>query len=54
MPLKYMPVAVNVPNDAEILRRTEEMCRATGDWQPYDEWRGRIARQIADDQARLR
>ena len=41
-------------DDAEILRRTEEMCRATGDWQPYDEWRGRIARQIADDQARLR
>jgi hypothetical protein len=41
-------------DDAEILRRTEEICRATGDWQPYGEWRERIARQIADDQAQLR
>lgn len=41
-------------DDAEILRRTEEMCRATGDCQPFDEWRKKIAGQIADDQARLR
>ncbi len=41
-------------DDAEILRRTEEMCRATGDCQPFDEWREKIAGQIADDQARLR
>ena len=41
-------------DDAEIVRRTEELCRATGDWQPYTDWRTRIARQIADDQARLR
>jgi catechol 2,3-dioxygenase len=41
-------------DDAEILRQTEEICRATGDWQPYGEWREKIARQIADDQARLR
>jgi catechol 2,3-dioxygenase len=40
--------------DAEILRRTEEMCRATGDWQPFDEWREKIAGQISADQARLR
>jgi catechol 2,3-dioxygenase-like lactoylglutathione lyase family enzyme len=41
-------------DDAEILRRTEEMCRATGDCRPFEEWRAGIARQIADDQARLR
>jgi catechol 2,3-dioxygenase len=41
-------------DDAEILRQTEAICRATGDWQPYEEWRTKIARQIADDQARLR
>jgi catechol 2,3-dioxygenase len=41
-------------DDAEILRQTEELCRATGDWQPVDEWRAKLARQIADDQARLR
>jgi catechol 2,3-dioxygenase len=41
-------------DDAEILRQTEELCRATGDWQPYGEWREKIARQIADDQAGLR
>jgi catechol 2,3-dioxygenase len=41
-------------DDAEILRQTEAICRATGDWQPYDDWRERIARQIAADQARLR
>jgi catechol 2,3-dioxygenase-like lactoylglutathione lyase family enzyme len=40
--------------DAEILRQTEAMCRATGDWQPFEEWREQIAGQIADDQARLR
>jgi catechol-2,3-dioxygenase len=41
-------------DDAEILRQTEALCRATGDWQPFDEWRETIARRIADDQARLR
>jgi catechol 2,3-dioxygenase len=41
-------------DDAEILRRTEEMCRAAGDWQPFEEWREKIAGQIANDQARLR
>jgi catechol 2,3-dioxygenase len=40
-------------DDAEILRQTEELCRATGDWQPYDDWREQIARRIAADQARL-
>jgi catechol 2,3-dioxygenase len=41
-------------DDAEILRRTEKMCRATGDWQPIDDWREKIAGQISADQARLR
>ena len=41
-------------DDAEILRQTEELCRATGDWQPVDRWREQIARQISADQARLR
>lgn len=40
-------------DDAEILRQTEEICRATGDWQPYDEWRARIAERIAADQSCL-
>jgi catechol-2,3-dioxygenase len=40
--------------DAEILRQTEAMCRATGDCQPYERWRETIAGRIADDQARLR
>ena len=40
-------------DDTEILRRTEEMCRATGSCEPYEAWRARIARQIADDQTRL-
>src|SRR5262245_43960320 len=41
-------------DDAEILRQTEAMCRATGDCQPYEQWREKIAGQITDDQARLR
>jgi catechol 2,3-dioxygenase len=41
-------------DDAEILRRTEEICHAAGGWQPYGTWREQIARQIADDQAGLR
>jgi catechol-2,3-dioxygenase len=40
-------------DDAEILRQTEELCRATGEQEPYGAWRERIARRIADDQARL-
>jgi len=41
-------------DDAEILRRTEEICRATGDWQPVESWREMIAGRISDDQAGLR
>ena len=41
-------------DDAEILRQTEALCRAAGDWQPYEDWREQIARRIADDQAGLR
>lgn len=41
-------------DDVEILRRTEDLCRATGDYQPYEGWRAEIARRIADDQAVLR
>ena len=41
-------------DDAEILRQTEAICRASGDWQPYDAWREQIAKRIADDQAVLR
>ncbi len=41
-------------DDDEILRQTEAICRASGDWQPFDEWRQTIARRIADDQAPLR
>lgn len=41
-------------DDAEILLQTEQLCRATGDWQPVDDWRDQLARRISDDQARLR
>jgi hypothetical protein len=41
-------------DDAEILCRTEAICRATGDCHPYEEWREKIAGQITEDQARLR
>ena len=41
-------------DDAEILRQTEALCRATGDWQPYDQWRAQVAQRIAADQAGLR
>ncbi len=41
-------------DDAEILRQTEALCRATGDWQPYDRWRAEVAERIAADQAGLR
>src|SRR5262249_10911234 len=41
-------------DDAEILRQTEELCRASGDWQPVGEWREQVARRISNDQARLR
>jgi catechol-2,3-dioxygenase len=40
-------------DDDEILRQTEAICRATDDWQPFDAWREKVARRIADDQARL-
>ncbi|HVO23664.1 MAG TPA: VOC family protein [Candidatus Margulisiibacteriota bacterium] len=41
-------------DDAEILRQTEELCRATGDWEPVEDWRAKLAQRIAADQARLR
>ena len=41
-------------DDNEILRQTEAICRATGDWQPFEDWRVQIARRIVDDQAALR
>lgn len=41
-------------DDAEILRQTEALCQATGDWQPYEDWRAQVAQRIADDQAGLR
>jgi len=41
-------------DDAEILRQTEAICQATGDWQPFDEWRAGIAQRIVADQAALR
>jgi catechol 2,3-dioxygenase-like lactoylglutathione lyase family enzyme len=41
-------------DDAEILRQTEALCRATGNWQPYDQWRTEVAERIAADQAELR
>ena len=40
--------------DEEILRQTEALCRATGDWKPYAEWRSEVAERIAADQAGLR
>jgi catechol-2,3-dioxygenase len=41
-------------SDEEILAQTEALCRATGDWQPYEQWRADVAKRIADDQAGLR
>jgi catechol 2,3-dioxygenase len=41
-------------DDDEILRQTEALCRATGDWQPYEQWRADVARRIVADQAGLR
>ena len=41
-------------DDDEIMRQTEEICRATGDWKPYEEWRVEVAQRIAADQAGLR
>jgi catechol 2,3-dioxygenase len=41
-------------DDDEILRQTEAMCRATGDWKPYEVWRAEVAEQIVADQAGLR
>jgi len=40
-------------DDAEILRRTEELCRAAGEWEPVASWREKVARRIAADQAYL-
>ncbi len=48
---EYLDLALS---DDEILRQTEALCRATGDWKPYGEWRAEVARRIADDQAALR
>lgn len=41
-------------SDEEILRQTEALCRGTGDWKPYAEWRAEVAERIAADQAGLR
>lgn len=41
-------------DDAEILRRTEALCREKGGGEPYEAWRERTARRIAEDQAGLR
>jgi catechol 2,3-dioxygenase len=41
-------------SDEEILRQTEELCRATGDWRPYEDWRAEVAARIVVDQASLR
>ena len=40
-------------DDAEILRQTEELCRAAGEWEPVASWREKVARRIAADQAYL-
>ncbi len=47
---EYLDLALS---DDEILQQTEAMCRATGDWKPYAEWRADVARRIAADQAGL-
>lgn len=47
---EYLDLALD---DDEILRQTEALCRATGDWKPYAEWRADVARRIAADQASL-
>ncbi|MEO6025550.1 MAG: VOC family protein [Candidatus Binatia bacterium] len=47
---EYLDLALD---DAEIVRQTEAMCRATGDWKPYAEWRTDVALRIAADQAGL-
>jgi len=47
----YLDLALD---DDEIMRQTEELCRATGDWQPYEQWRARVAERIVADQAGLR
>ena len=39
--------------DDEILRQTEAICRATGDWKPYAEWRSEVGARISADQAAL-
>jgi len=39
-------------DDAEILRRTQELCAGRGS-EPVAAWRERLARRITDDQARL-
>lgn len=41
-------------SDEEILRQTEAICHATGDWKPYPEWRSEVRTRIAADQAVLR
>jgi catechol-2,3-dioxygenase len=48
---EYLDLALD---DAEILRQTEELCRARADFQPYEQWRADVARRIAADQAGLR
>jgi catechol-2,3-dioxygenase len=48
---EYLDLALD---DDEILRQTEALCRATGDWKPYAQWRAEVAERIAADQSSLR
>ena len=48
---EYLDLALD---DDEILRQTEALCRATGDWKPYEQWRVDIAQRIVANQASLR
>jgi catechol 2,3-dioxygenase len=41
-------------DDEEILRQTEALCRASGEWKPYAEWRAEVSARIGADQAALR
>ncbi len=48
---EYLDLALD---DAEILRQTEALCRASGECEPVETWRAKLARRIAADQSCLR
>src|SRR5437016_6101285 len=48
---EYLDVSLD---DSEILRQTEELCRAAGGCEPVETWREKLARRIAAAQACLR